>query len=231
MGGEWWRSAAAEAEKMGLLQSRFDRCSARTQGGAVAVQVRTWTSSISTLVEDTAFEQSRLSAAGTTDVQGGSLSVIFTDDVQDVTNTIRRTNTTNNMLVSGSGNIEGGGVLWGYAGAATNVHTLVTASILRNMSLTSEGGWSTGGGFTVQTKAEVTGIRTTIEDSTISGNTLQSTGLVAIRGGSVYLEHNGPASSVAIMVARRSFMLGNSLTVGGNGQSGGARLCMFMYAE
>jgi hypothetical protein len=232
MGEEWWRSAAAGAETMGLLQSRFDRCSAGTQGGAVAVQVGTWTSSISTLVEDTSFERSRLSAAGTrTSVEGGSLSVTFTDEMQDVTNTIRRTNMTDGLLVSGSGSIFGGGAYWYYQQAVMNVHTLVTASILRNMTLISEGGWSAGGGFMVKTAAEMTNVTTTIEDSTISGNVLQSKGLVAVRGGSVNLEHRGGASSVAVAV-KSSVMENNFLAViEGTGQPAGAGLSMMMFDE
>jgi hypothetical protein len=214
MGVEWWRLAAAEAETMGLLQSRFDRCSAGTEGGAVAVRVGTWTSSISMLVEDTAFARSQLSSAD--DVDGGSLSVVFTAEVKDVTNIIRRSNMTDGVLVSDGGSIFGGGAYWEYQEAATNVHTLVTESICQNMSLISQGVYTTGGGFTLRMLSVATYMSTIIEESTISGNALQSTstGVATVRGGSFYIEHRELASSVAVVV-RRSFMQANTLTVSG----------------
>jgi hypothetical protein len=229
MGGEWRSVAAADGETMGLLQCRFDRCSAGTEGGAVAMGVGIWTSSFSTLIEDTAFEQSQLRSEGT--VEGGSLCVKFTAVVQDVTNTVRRTNFTDGVLES-SNRINGGGGYWGYLDAATNVNTLITKSIFTNMSLISQGGWCTGGGIIVQMLGEAIGTNTTIEDSTFSSNNLWSTCFVAIRGGSVYLYHgsNGPASSVVVVV-RRSSMQYNSLTIEGDGQPGGGGLCFQIPAE
>jgi hypothetical protein len=244
MGDEWWRSSAT-AETMGLLQSRFDSCSAGTEGGAVAVQVGTWTSSISTLVEDTAFERSELSSINKNNthanVQGGSLSMTFTDDVQDVTNTIRRTNMTDGVLMSDDGYVRGGGVFWRYAGAATNVHTLVMASIIMNMSLIAKELVSTtGGGFMVDMAAEAKGVSTTIEDSTIGGHTLQSGWGGNIFGGSVYLIVGDTfrpwlASEAVAVAVRRSVMQANLLTNVdeedyGDG-IGGAGVCMEMFAE
>jgi hypothetical protein len=228
MGHEWWRSSAAEAETMGLLQSRFDRCSAGTKGGAVAVQVGTWTSSISTLVEDTAFEQSQLTTQRSS--QGGSLSATFTTEVQDVTNTIRRTNMTDGVL-SGSGFLKGGGAYWYYQKTAMNVHTLVTESIIRNMSLVGGGGGKGGGGLCMEMQylAEAMNMSLVIEDSTIGGHTLQSAG-GSLFGGSVYLNHGGPASSVVVAV-RRSIMQANSLICSGSGYIQGAGLSMMMRDE
>jgi hypothetical protein len=184
------------------------------------------------LVEDTAFARSQLSSAG--DTYGGSLSVTFVAEVQEVTNIIRSSNFTDGVLVSDGnimGRVLGGGAYWGYMKAATNVYTLVTESICQNMSLISQGGWSAGGGFMLSMQSVATYMRTTIEDSTMSDNILQSTStsLVAVRGGSLYIEHSVLASPVAVVV-RRSFMQRNSFTVG-NGETGGAGLWMMMNDE
>jgi hypothetical protein len=231
MGQEWWRLvAAADGETMGLLQSRFDRCSAATQGGAVAVRVGTWTSSISMLVEDTAFTRSQLSSAD--DLDGGSLSMTFTAEVQDVTNIIRRSNFTDGVLMSDGGSIHGGGAYWGYMAAVTTMYTQIMQSIFSNTSIISEDsvyGTVYGAGLCMQMGADATNVRTVIEDSTIGGHTVQTAG-GDIQGGSVFLYHNGPASSVAVTVKGSSIQSNLLTVVGGSGEVDGAGLLLAMFA-
>jgi hypothetical protein len=73
-------------------------------------------------------------------------------------------------------------------------------------------------------------VTTIIVDSTIGGHMLRSVE-GGVYGGSVFLTHNGPVSSVAVVV-RRSLMQGNSLTAAGvKNQGGGGGLHMEMFAK